>query len=176
MIKLIKKFIFPLFFLISSSAFAGLMTDLPKSTYISKGGYDWTWASPVNQTNYSEAVGFGSVGFENIFEDASFHAGWREFDESDIVIQSIFEAFLLSDFTRIDGSIIHSAAYWNSYYTDVNIDDFSFRLGKKIESDTYKFFETFYVRVTPSQVPEPSTIMIFAIALIALSLRKRAIK
>jgi hypothetical protein len=178
MIKLIKKFVFPLLFLVSSSTFAGLITtDLADNSYISHEGYDWTWASPVN-VSYLNVVGggFGGDTFENNFEDADFHAGWLDFDEmNNPDIYTLFEGLTLGDFTRIDGSIIHSAAYWNSYYTDVDKAYFDFRLGKKAESDDYKFFETFYVRVTPSQVPEPSTLLIFAIALIALSLRKRII-
>ena len=180
MIKLIKKFVFPLFFLISSSSFAGLMQDLPESTYYSDGVYDWTWASPVNVTTQVVVGGGfgGGAGFTNTFEDADFHAGWMDFDEfNNPDIYALFEALTLSNFTRGDGSIIQSAAYWNTNYTYVNEDKFSTRLGKKNDvlgiTDS---FETFYVRVTPSDVPEPSTIMIFAIALIALSLRKRAIK
>jgi hypothetical protein len=181
MIKLIKKFVFPLLFLVSSSTFAGLITtDLAENTYISHEGYDWTWASPVNITTQTFGGGFGQLAFTNIFEDANFHAGWMDFDEiNDPDIYTLFEALTLGHFTRSDGSIIHSAAYWNSYYTEVDSTQAQFadRKGQKFESDIYEQFETFYVRATPpSQVPEPSTIMVFAIALIALSLRKRAIK
>jgi hypothetical protein len=178
MIKLIKKFVFPLFFLISSSAFAGLIADLPKSTYFSQGGYDWTWASPVNVTTQNFGGGFGGgPAFTNTFEDADFHTGWMEFDE--IInpdIYALFEALTVGDFTRTDGSIIHSAVYWNSYYTGVDKTQFDMRKGKKNDNLPINNYETFYVRNTPSQVPEPSTIMIFAIAIIALSLRKRAVK
>jgi hypothetical protein len=180
MIKLIKKFVFPLLFLVSSSTFAGLITtDLAENTYISHEGYDWTWASPVNVTTKVFGGGFGGVAFTNTFENADFHAGWMDFDEiNDPEIYTLFEGLTFDDFTRIDGSIIHSAAYWNSYYTEVDGTQVQFtdRKGKKIESDIYEQFETFYVRVTPSQVPEPSTLLIFAIALIALSLRKRIIQ
>jgi hypothetical protein len=91
----------------------------------------------------------------------------------------------------------HAIPFWNSAYEDVysgsggNVDNFkagyiksnvsiyqgvpgSFNPFAPVPTDWY--FETFYVRNTPAQVPEPSTIMIFAIALIALSMRKRLIK
>ncbi|GEM_PF-1670248 len=91
----------------------------------------------------------------------------------------------------------HAIPFWNSAYEDVysgsggNVDNFkagdiksnvsiyqgvpgSFNPFAPVPTDWY--FETFYVRNTQAQVPEPSTIMIFAIALIALSMRKRTAK
>ena len=77
----------------------------------------------------------------------------------------------------------NSFIFWNTSLTDVtSVDVDAFNAGL---IETYLVgddngsswaYETFYVRDTPSDVPEPSTILIFAIALIALSLRKRIIQ
>jgi hypothetical protein len=178
MIKFTLKFFIPVLMLVSSSSFAGLITtDLAEGTYITHEGYDWTWASKVNVTNVVD--GFTGNQILNTFEDAGSHAGWMEIvnTATDPDLERLFLELTLSLFTDVNGESIHSAAYWNSTYTDVDHGSFALRSGQKNDDagSLTAYFETFYVRVTPSQVPEPSTIMIFAIALIALSSRKRAI-
>jgi len=91
----------------------------------------------------------------------------------------------------------HAIPFWNSVYEDLysgisagggntdnfkageiksNLTTFTGSFNPFIPGPEDWYYETFYVRDTPSQVPEPSTIMIFAIALIALSMRKRTAK
>jgi hypothetical protein len=176
MIKLIIKFVFPIFFLISSSAFAGLITtELAEDTYISYEGYDWTWASPVNVETYNNGSGLGTNTLE---APNAFGRDWLFIEGVDLL--ALFDELTVDMFKKTDGTLITSVLYWNSLYTEVDMDEANFNLKSSVWNviplDFFNQRDTFYVRNTPSQVPEPSTIMIFAIALIALSLRKRAVK
>ncbi|MEH6385598.1 MAG: PEP-CTERM sorting domain-containing protein [Colwellia sp.] len=179
MIKLIIKVVFPVFFLISSSAFAGLITtDLAEDTYVTYGGYDWTWASPVNSENYNGAL----PGETNVlYGPSSFNRNWQFIEGN--TLQALFSELTLDLFKKTDGSLITSIVYWNSFFTDTTESNFYFKSSVWVDDSAMSFFrqfDTFYVRNIAdrptAQVPEPSTLMIFAIALIALSLRKRAIQ
>ena len=174
MIKLIKKFIFPLFFLISSSASAGLITtELTEDTYISYEGYEWTWASPVNGQTYNNGSGLGTNTLE---APDAFGRDWMFIEGVDLEL--LFTALTIDMFKNADGSLITSVLYWNSLYTEIDMIEANFDLRSSVWNVIpIGFFDqqdTFYVRI--AQVPEPSTLLIFAIALITLSLRKRAIK
>jgi len=190
MIKLISKFLVVLSFITASVANAGLITsDLTEDTYITYNDIDWTWASPVNVTTWGTNTLYGP----------EQHAGWRyaSLDELNVLRYTL----KLAAFTKKDANgndtYIQSVSYWNDVFVSIteDIDPASslsvdnFNAGMISSNPDYysdglfgdvNFWERFYVRdiadrVT-AQVPEPSTIMIFAIALIALSLRKRAIK
>jgi hypothetical protein len=87
---------------------AVILDDLPKGTYITVGGLDWTWASPVSAVEWAE----------NILYAPSLHAGWRYATEDEFAARPSAWAFV-----RPDETIINSAAYWNSYYTHVDFDD-----------------------------------------------------
>lgn len=191
MIKFILKFISALCLLISSHSYAGyIQTDLADGTFITYKGYDWTWASSVNVTNYRKVDFYTSEETVNTFEDATVHAGWMSFTEGSS-LDAIFQELTLADFMGSNNQIVHSIAYWNSYFTD--IDDvfkaahssynplyFAFRSGMKNDSGTFETDETFYVRVTPPAqpitVPEPTTLLIFGATLIGFSLRQRMSK
>jgi hypothetical protein len=182
MIKFTLKLLLPLLLLITNSTFAGvIITDLTEDTYITYQGYDWTWASSVNTTLNSVTV-FGETteAEENRFEDANFHAGWMEIVTPELEV--LFRELTIELFTKANGDFIHSVTYWNSIYTHVDAIDFDTRLGAKnddSDSDT-DYFETFYVRtaVVPAvaQVPEPTTLFIFAAGLLGFTLRKRNAK
>jgi hypothetical protein len=187
MIKYSNKLLIALFCLVSSSTFASLITtELAEDSYISYGGYDWTWASSVNVTNYTKNDFFNpGTTIENTFEDASFHAGWMSFAEGS-EIDTLFQQLKLSDFMR-NGTAIHSFQYWNSYFSEVDTvfqpnhndyNEFAFdsRSGKKDDSGNFDIFETFYVRASVAKVPEPTTLFIFAAGLVGFALRKRNIK
>ncbi|AOW77500.1 hypothetical protein A3Q34_11910 [Colwellia sp. PAMC 20917] len=172
MIKLISQFLVVLSFITAGVANATLITaDLTENNYINYKGLDWAWASPVNVEVYGS----------NRLYSPTLHEGWRFASENELII--LKTELTLQDFTGIDGSgnefTIQAIEYWNTHYVRFNIEDFnndwvnsSWTITPNIDWN----YETFYVRDTPSDVPEPSTILIFAIALIALSLRKRAIK
>ena len=190
MIKFTLKLLFPLLLLISNSAIAGLITtDLTRDTYITYEGYDWTWTSTVNTTLYKDSVfGDRTDTKENRFEDANFHAGWMEIVPE---LETLFKALTIDLFTKTNGDFIHSLSYWNSIYTEVNASDFNLRLGAKNDnqSDT-DYYDTFYVRASVAQVPEPTiyvrasvaqvpeptTLFIFGAGLLGFAIRKRKIK
>jgi hypothetical protein len=190
MIKLITKILVALSIFAASLANAGLITtDLTEDAYITYNNIDWTWASPVNTASWGTNTLYGP----------ELHAGWRyaSLTELDVIRSTL----TLSAFTKKDEQnndvYIQSVEYWNDVFisltedvnpeSSVSITNF---IGGYISSDpTYyvnsglgevNYFERFYVRDIAdrptAQVPEPSTLMIFAIALIALSLRKRAIQ
>lgn len=180
MIKFLLKFTLPLFF--SFSASAGLITtdlvnDYEKNdlTFITYGGYDWTWASSVSTTNFSATDPTTGKWVDNVFDDPTTRAGWMSIPAAqllDIEVKRLFSSLELDLFKR-NGKLIQSAAYWNSHFVHVDVDDFNKRVGIK-GADGYVFEEndTFYVRKSVA-VPEPSTLFVFAIGLLALTLRKR---
>ena len=179
MIKSASKLLCLFLFLLSSSAYSGaITTDLTEDTYFTYGGYDWTWASSVNVTNYDLFV-FGQGAISNTFEDASFHNGWMEIVNSieHPMLEQLFSELTLANFT--DGNdIIHSAGYWNSTFITVDEDQFANRKGQKNPNDlTSDFhFETFYVRASVTSVPEPTTLLIFGAGLLGLGIRKKIAK
>jgi hypothetical protein len=190
MIKFSLKLTAFLFLLLSSVANAGLITEygflvcenpddpaeaciesgvIPEDFYIVKGQFEWVWASSVNTETYGQ---------NTLLTPDNFHSGegWGFATTNEEL--SALDSLTLSDFTN-GNELIHAALYWNTYYMGVNSDNLNDGLvSSQLVHDTSQFFyyDTFYVRDAQSQVPEPSTLLIFAIALIALSLRKRIIQ
>jgi hypothetical protein len=185
MIKFSFKLATFLFLLLSSVAQAGLITS--ENNHVSIDGLDWIWASSVNEQGF---VGMPlRPGEVNIISGPS--DGWRYAEEDELV--NLRNAILLDSdfylglFTNDDGTYKHALSDWNSHLTNLTLfggfgsisDLDNFKAGQinsriSANPDAEWQYETFYVRGT-TQVPEPSTIMIFAIALIALTMRKRAI-
>jgi len=188
--KFITKILVVLSFITVSAANATLITtELSEDTYITYNDIDWTWASPVNIASWGTNTLYGP----------EIHTGWRyaSLDELDIIRGTL----TLSAFTEKDADgndiYIQSVEYWNDVFVslteDVNpesalsVTNFSTGYISSDPSENFggihgdvSHWERFYVRDIAdrpvSQVPEPSTIMIFAIALIALSMRKRTAK
>ena len=171
MIKLILKFSIICSFVFSGLSQAGVITtDLTEDNYIvhEDSGLDIAWVSPISFNFYYE---------NELFSPDALHldGGWRyATDEELIVISSL----TLEDFIGYNAQnemfYKHAVEYWNTVETGIDIDDFE---AGKINSNweasgTAKWdYETFYVRAT--DVPEPSTLFIFAIALIAIAGRKK---
>ncbi len=176
--KFITKFLVALSFFTVSVANAGLITtDLTEDNYINYKNLDWAWASPVN-VQYVRDLRDSSI--LNQLYDPTIHTGWRYASLAELYI--LKTELTLSDFTKQDKDgnsfTVQAVEYWNSNYVRFNTEDFNndwvnsaWTLNPGIEWN----YETFYVR-DAAQVPEPSSIMIFAIALIALSMRKRTAK
>jgi hypothetical protein len=139
---------------------------IPDELTVIKDQFEWVWASGVNTEFFSS----------NTLMNPDFHSegDWRFATTAEELAE--LATLELSDFTNEDG-LIHAALYWNTWLMSVNADQLDdHKVGSQWVSSSHEdfFFETFYVRDI-AQVPEPSTIMIFAIALIALSMRKRTI-
>jgi hypothetical protein len=187
--KLKLTIITVIFYCISQQAIASIITaDLPENTYITYGGYDWTWASPVSVTNYSYDFfnGIELVPVENYFADPTAHQGWMFISDE---LSALFENLTLEDFTDTNDDIIHSFSYWNSIFSNVSelsISDFDNILQGSIrnfgDGEYYNLimledgnrredYETFYVRVAVNSIPEPLTIIIFTLGLIILTIR-----
>jgi hypothetical protein len=189
MIKSTLKFISVLCFFLTSNVFAGyIATDLTEDTYITYKGYDWTWASSVNVTNYEKSDFFTGEIVSNTFEDASVHSGWLSFTTgSDLDV--IFQELTLSDFMR-NNTAVQSFAYWNSFFDAVdpvfdeghanfNPLEFALRSGMKDDTGDFENNETFYVRasIAPTiSVPEPTTLLILAIGLLGVVIRQKIAK
>ncbi|MBA6348450.1 MULTISPECIES: PEP-CTERM sorting domain-containing protein [unclassified Colwellia] len=189
MIKFSLKLAVFLIYLLSSAAHAGLIDEsgvwvcddpedevciisdvIPEEFYIVKGQFQWVWASYVN-TEFYDGNQLMSP------EDFHLNEGWRFATTNEELFE--LSELTLSDFTNDNGSLIEAAIYWNTRYMGVdslNLDDSDISSVWVSNVHDNFFFDTFYVRNTPAQVPEPTTIMIFAIALIALSMRNRVIQ
>ncbi len=153
--------------------------------------YDIVWASKVNSERYYEL----GAGVNTLFS-ANYRESWSFTTPTQLAwLKELTKNGELSNLlTRSDGSYIHGFQYWNSFYTAPdntrNID--SGLIGSEwvwnvLDDDTYEEgtmdqaleiiarddvnADTFYIRAT--KVPEPSTLMIFALGLIALASKKR---
>ena len=196
MIKLILKLSIICSLVFSSISQAGpIASDLTEDSYITyeydNVAYDIAWASSVNSERY-----YGFDGGKNILSNPNLHSGWDYATEEQL---AFLNALALSGdlstlLTRLDGSYIHAFEYWNDLYAaPTNTRDID---GGRVASEwvwniaedtTYEVdtieqfteilnrsgssYDTFYFRTT--LVPEPSTLFIFAIALIAIVGRKK---
>jgi len=125
--------------------------------------------------------------------------GWRVATEDEF---TFFQLNIgISDFRDEKNNLIHATSFWNSLYTDggdISIDAFEseasifngtgYKTSSWAEGSFFDFsapditgdiswYDTFYVRTHSSDltpVPEPSTLMIFALGLIALASKKKA--
>jgi len=186
MIKSILSLLVVCFLLVSSASFAGPIlceTDVaPDPTpcldagnvssefYITKGNFDWVWASFVN-TQFTFGI--------NELKLPTFAGRNWKFAESVAELEALMQ-LTLPDFTRADNSIIEATKYWNTKIHGVNTDNLS---NKEISSSwvagdhDFFYYDTFYVRAStaslPINVPEPTTLFIFAAGLLGFTMRKR---
>ncbi len=200
------KFVLTLIFIISlvssNMVNATLITDstlLTSDHYVTYEGngvvIDFAWASPLNV----EYWGDPDLDETNRLYAPELHEGWDYASASDIDI--LFANFTLDDFSNGDGTYIQAVSFWNSVRDDIvlrlniggvdvvfdgNLLDYA---PGKVSSEWASSGvdgsqvagsgnETFYVRktITNNPVPEPSTLMIFALSLIALVSRKKSFK
>jgi len=180
--------------------------DLTEDNYVTIGQLDWAWASVINTNGVALNEIYGPTDvFDPALNVTWRYAQADELsafialilDNTDhyldlFTLKDEFGNTLKDDQNRVQYK--HAIPFWNSAYEDVysgsggNVDNFlAGKINSKVSTFSGSFnpfvaspedwyYETFYVRNTTAQVPEPSTIMIFAIALIALSMRKRTAK
>lgn len=202
MIKLFIKVNIVLCFFITSFAQAALIPltiqELSKDSYfehtIDGIKYDVAWASPVNtQKTYI------STQIINILYEPTIRTGWDFATAEQLTsLKSLASTGeLLTKLTIGTDTYRHAFEYWNDYYTaptgtaEIDNNDeiastwswsssfTSAETPKIFDIDEFfiindideKSYETFYVRT--SEVPEPSTLMIFALGLIALASKKQ---
>lgn len=175
MIKFLLTFLVSLIF-IATNAYSSLITgDLAQNTYVEYGGYDWTWASPVN-VQYFDGENPDTLEWDTneLFGPADLdRIGWMYIQGSEL--ESLFSTLPLHLFQSNDG-IINSVAYWNSVFTHVDENNFGLKSSLWVGQNSlnmFKQYETFYVRASVTEVPEPTTLLIFALGLLGLGLRKR---
>jgi len=157
-----------------------LTMDLLNIHFINYGDWDFVWASPINTADY-----YG----QNTLHNPEIQKNWMFAEESDEAFYILHNVLTIEHFTGTDSSgstyYIHAAEYFNSNFSYVDVDDFGMKRSQHVaEDDIFKAFkeqyETFYVRSVAdrptAEVPEPATLMIFAVALIALSMRTRLAK
>ncbi|MBA6355964.1 MULTISPECIES: PEP-CTERM sorting domain-containing protein [unclassified Colwellia] len=183
MIKFSLKFTTFIFLFLSNVAHSGLIkSELTQDNYVTIGGLDWTWASAENASWASNTIYTpDSIDSLNGWD----RKGWRHAESSELLI--FINNRDIADFSYLNASnelvYKNSFVFWNTAITevsDIDVDGFNAGLIETYlvgDNNTSSWaYETFYVRNTPAQVPEPTTIMIFAIALIALSMRNRVIQ
>ncbi len=196
MFKFIKKSSFILTFLLGSFVVNANLMQLTNNDYITvdhgnNNLIDWAWASS-NSVEYYYVTEMNNNGLYETTLDNHFFApetvtGWRvaTTDEFNYFLGNIF----LSDFTNSDGSYITAHSFWNTNDSVYDSGDFSLRdiTSEWIEDSVLDYnqnlipnnywFDTFYVRThsaDPQPVPEPSTLMIFALGLIAFASKNKA--
>jgi len=194
MFKFIKKSSFILTLLLGSFAVnatlmdSSLMTDDHYITVTHDDGsvLDWAWVSSVSVNfTYDD---FGVL--ENTLFSPDLIEGWELASSTEL------SYFLLNidsdDFKNTltdpgNGLDTHKKAtyFWNDNFHEVNLDNLNEGDIKSswVENSEYNFlgtsyYDTFYVRThstDPQPVPEPSTLMIFALGLIAFASKKKAL-
>lgn len=124
-----------------------ILSDLPTSTYVTKDGLDWTWASPVNEEFWGG----------NTLYAPSLHAGWRFATDAELA-----SAPNLADFNN---GAIQSVVYWNSVISWVDPGDL--QNGAYASSWGHGVYETLYVRDT-IDIPEPQSLSLLGLGLLGL--------
>lgn len=153
--------------------------DAIDPAYVSYASLDWAWVSPVNeqfwgcQANIANAENYlvtvlNDSGCDNQLLAPEYREGWRY--ATSVELDMVYNQLGILAFMPTQNTLIQAASYWNTNFTHVDINDF---LSARINSEWGNGFnETFYVRDS-NPVPEPSTLLIFAMGLIALASKKK---
>jgi hypothetical protein len=131
-----------------------VLTDLTTADYITVGNLDWAWAAPI-----TSGVWFG----QNTLYQAGLHVGWREATDLEWASRPIDADF--------GGKC--ASKYWNSNFTHC---DFGDTLSQHWIAAPENTADLWYVRdtpVDPAQVPEPDSLALAAVALLALLVARK---
>lgn len=143
---------------ISGASAALTVGPLPDTAYITIGGLDWAWASPVNVQFHGS----------NELMPPEFQEGWRFATDAEMASLPS-----LADFTRPDGSLIKAPEYWNTYYTHVDPTDYAGGyVASQWGSGPYDEYDTVYVRDV-SVIPAPGALALVGAGLLSLVARRR---
>lgn len=128
------------------------VTDLTTDDYITFGGLDWAWASPVDDQGDTWFTGFK-------LEAPEFHEGWRFATELE----------WLTHPTASDFGNRCASQYWNNTYTHCDFGDSLTRISINDGSPQ----DILYVRSIVQDIPEPATLALFGIALAGFGFSRR---
>ncbi|WP_448565571.1 hypothetical protein [Thalassotalea ganghwensis] len=172
-----------------------IYSDLTEDDYVVIGDYEWAWASPVN----TETRGLNTL-YAPEFHEGWGYANDEQLQLlKDALSADIAEDGQFDLFTRqTDNGIeyIHAFEYWNTFYSTVDdVSDISQRIVRSVWAENaglspddfnnsfdysmaYSMMiqaETFYVRphAASASIPEPTSILIFALGLLLLSVRDK---
>ena len=135
-----------------------ITTPLTTNDYITIDSLDWAWASPVSDQFWPGG---------NELKAPDFHEGWRFATAAEMASRPT-----LADFTRLDGSYIQAAQYWNTQFTHVDANDLANGYVSSAWGSAYD--ETLYVRdVAVSAVPAPATLALLGAGFVALAVTRR---
>jgi len=168
--KSLQLAIISILFSISNLANAGLIEQLDYYTYFEVGnGLEWVYASPC--------AGVGGCGSDVNLIDGFRFASDIEWTVSFADLSALIGAFELDNY---DASVC-AAQYFGSGYSHcdvINVEQGRI-WGAPVgiaTSESYSqssYGETFLVRGEIGEIPEPTTVAIFALGLLGLGLRKR---
>lgn len=175
-------FFFPF---LASATLLDISNDIDDASYqafITYDDKDWAWVSPVNAQfdgcfqeidnaeDYLTTV-LDNSGCSNQLLAPEYREGWRFATNSELY--TVFNVLTLDSFYDFDNSMfIQATEYWNTNYINIDYLNFQANLIGGEWSDNI-MFETFYIRDHISQaIPEPSTLLVFSLALLVLSRRK----
>jgi len=161
------------------------ISDEEGSAYIVYDNRDWAWVSPVNTQFHDCAAEISDAdlyltivlensGCSNQLLAPQYREDWRFATQQELIV--IFDTLTLNAFYDEDKSkFIQATEYWNTNFVGIDYLNFAKNFIAGEWSDNIAF-ETFYVRThssNPQPVPEPSTLMIFALGLIVLASKKK---
>lgn len=135
-----------------------ISTPLTTNDYITIDGLDWAWASPVNVQFFNG----------NELKTPDFHEGWRFATAAEMASRPT-----LANFTRLNGTYIQAAEYWNTVFTHVDAGDLA---GGFVSSAWGSgVYDSLYVRdvAVASAVPAPATLALLGAGFAALLMTRR---
>lgn len=139
--------------------------DVPSNLIVHAGGLEWAWASPCAPV--------GGCG-----DPLVMHDGWSVATTAEFAASFTGYADLLAAFTAPQGSVLCASSYFSSGYThcdaaDVGVTNnlvWNAPAAWGVQHPLVDLAETFVAR---SEVPEPSSLALFALGLAGVGVARR---